>query len=235
MIQAFLRLLAFGVVVFGMVGCSSNKDESSIKGLTEDDAAKLNARGGAWDAEDAPITAQTHVAAGQLAESQGDLSRAIEQYRKALEIDSRMSIAVYRLGIVYSAMRSYDDAIQAWQTYSRMTNGSPESFSNLGFCYELKGDRESAQNVYQQGLAKFPKHQGLRVNYGMMLARGGDVEGGRKQLGEVLSAAQVHYNIGSMYELQGRKELARQEYIASIQADPNFIDARSRLATLDQN
>lgn len=233
MIRAILRLLAFGVVLFGVTACSSK--EGSVKGLSEDDAAKLNARSTAWDSEDPPITAQTHVAAGQLAESQGDLAIAIEQYQKALEIDPKTSIAVYRMGIVYSQMRAYDKAIQSWQQYARMTNGSAESFANLGFCYELQGDKATAANTYNEGLAKFPQHQGLRVNYGLLLARGGDIDGARKQLAVVLSEAQVHYNLGSLYEQQGRKDLARQEYLQSIQADPNFLDARSRLATLDQN
>jgi len=237
MIHTIVRLLAFAAVMLGMAACSSGKkEEASIKGLTADDAVRLNSEHGTgWNSEDPPLTAQTHVAAGELAESQGDPSRAITQYKKALAIDPKTSIAVYRLGIVYSQIRSFDEAIDAWNTYSKMTGGAPEAFSNLGFCYEISGDKAMAANVFNEGIAKFPKHQGLRVNYGMLLARSGNIDEARKQLSEVLTEAQVHYNLGSLYEVQGRKELARQEYLQSIQADPNFIDARSRLATLDQN
>jgi len=235
MVRWILNVLAFSAVMFGVTACGG-RDASSINGLSADDAAQLNSeRSTSWDSEDPPIRAQTHIAAGQLAESQGDYSSAITQYKKAIALDSQSSLAVYRMGIVYSQMRAYPDAINAWTTYSRMTGGAPEASANLGFAYELSGDAGSAANTYQTGIAKSPKHTGLRVNYGLMLARSGKVDEARQQLAAVLSDAQNHYNIGSVYEIQGRKELARQEYIQAIQADPNFLDARSRLATLDHN
>ena len=129
MVRWILNVLAFSAVMFGVTACGG-RDASSINGLSADDAAQLNSeRSTSWDSEDPPIRAQTHIAAGQLAESQGDYSSAITQYKKAIALDSQSSLAVYRMGIVYSQMRAYPDAINAWTTYSRMTGGAPEASS----------------------------------------------------------------------------------------------------------
>lgn len=236
MMRSMIRVFAFATVLFGLTACQSKDESASIKGLSADDAAKLNGeRSTAWEGEDPPIQAQTHFAAGQLAESQGDFPTAILQYRKALALDPQLGAAMYRLGVVYSQMRAYPDAIKSWQSYVEMTQGSAIAYSNLGFCYEISGDPANAENAYQKGIAKDPKNEACRVNYGLMLARSGKIDDAKAQLGAVLTEAKVHYNLGSVFEQQGRKEFARQEYIIAIEKDPNLIDARSRLATLDHN
>lgn len=237
MMRAMMQLLAFGAVLLGLTACQSNKSDSvQIKGLDSEAAAKLSSeRGGNWDVKDPPIDARTHLAAGQLAETQGDLPSAIGQYRKALELDPKMTPAIYRLGIVCSQVRAYSDAIKYWTMYVDATNGSPTAWANLGFCHEISGDPANAENAYQQGIAKDPKSEICRVNYGLMLARAGRIDDAKAQLGAVLKPAAVHYNLGSVFEQQGRKEFARQEYIIAIEKDPNLLDARSRLASLDQN
>src|SRR4051812_40414373 len=50
---------------------------------------------------DPPFKAKTHFAAGQLAESQGDSNRAIQQYWAAVKIDPKQQDALFRLGVLY--------------------------------------------------------------------------------------------------------------------------------------
>ena len=65
-----------------------------------------------------------------------------------------------------------------------------------------------------------------------MLARRGRINEATLQFQAVLSPAQVHYNLGSVYELQGRKQQAKAEYRKAAELDPNLSDARTKLATL---
>ena len=46
------------------------------------------------------------------------------------------------------------------------------------------------------------------------------------QLQAALSPAEVHYNLGSVYEQQGKIEQARAEYQEAIKLDPKLIDAQ---------
>src|SRR5258707_114753 len=64
--------------------------------------------------KDPEVRPHTHFAAGQLAESQGQLERAAQQYRAALKQDPKFAMAMFRLGIIYTQMQAYPKAIDMW-------------------------------------------------------------------------------------------------------------------------
>jgi tetratricopeptide (TPR) repeat protein len=222
-----------------LAGCSS-KDDNNISGIhavSSADAAKLNSeRSSQFEStQDPPITANTHFAAGQLAESQDNPALAVKQYEEALKLDPNHLGALYRLGVVYTGLTRYDDAIAIWKRYVKASGESADAYSNLAFCQEMAGHPEVAEGSYLQGIARSPKNVPCRVNYGLMLARHGRTEEAVRQWQTVLSEAEVHYNLASVYELQNRREQARAEYQQALQLNPRFADAKARLAALDQN
>jgi Tfp pilus assembly protein PilF len=70
------------------------------------------------------------------------------------------------------------------------------------------------------------------VNYGLMLVRQNRVPEAIQQLSVVLHPAEVHYNIGSVYEKMGQKDQAKAEYQKAMEIDPKFWEASARLAAL---
>lgn len=225
------RVFMAAIAAACLVGCSDN---SAVKGLSQDDADKLNAQHSHFEqSKDPKFNANTHFAAGQLAESQDDFPRAIAQYNEALKLDAKHIPSLYRLALVYTQQKDYPKAIEAWKSYIKVTDGSAEGYNNLGFCHELAGQPDLAETAYKKGVAKDPKHPACRINYGLMLARHGRTSEAIVQLQAVLTPAQVHYNLASVYEQQGRKEQAKIEYRKALELDPNFIDARTRLSAVD--
>jgi tetratricopeptide (TPR) repeat protein len=182
--------------------------------------------------QDPPFTTSTRVAAGQLAETQGDRARAIGQYCEALKLDPKCKDAYYRLGVLYCEVKHYPDAIKAWKGYVNVTGEDPTAYANLGFCYQLAGQHTEAAEAYIKGIAKDPKNNACRVNYGLMLVRDNRINEGVVQLQAVLSEAEVHYNLASIFEQTGRKDQARAEYRLAIDVDPNMSDAQARLAAM---
>ena len=71
----------------------------------------------------------------------------------------------------------------------------------------------------------------------MVLLDGGLFQGRRAealtQLQTVLSPAEAHYNLGSVYELQGKNDQAAADYRKALELDPQFQDAKSRLTALE--
>ena len=65
-----------------------------------------------------------------------------------------------------------------------------------------------------------------------MLARLGRTAEATLQLQAVLSPADVHYNLASVLEHQGRKEAAKAEYRKALEPDPTLDDAQTRLSAL---
>jgi tetratricopeptide (TPR) repeat protein len=222
------------LLLVAAAGCTSNKDpESAIRSVGSGTASELNAEHSQFEkSEDPPFTVETRFAAGQLAESQNALPRAAQQYEEALKLNATHRPSAYRLAVVYSQMRQYPKAIEAWKTYVTLTDESATAYGNLGFCYELAGQKNEAESAYRQGIEREPKNQACRVNYGLMLARGGKIDEAIEQLQSVLTPAEAHYNIASVYEQQGRTEQARAEYGKALQLDPDMWEAQTRLQAL---
>lgn len=182
---------------------------------------------------DPAINARTRFAAAQLAESQGEFSRAIEQYQKALELNPKYAEAMFRLGIVQTTTRDFGKAIETWNRYVALANGSATAYSNLGFCQELAGNPAAAEGAYRAGINHEPSNEPCHVNYGLMLARHGRPNEGLLQLQMVLPPAKAHYDLASVYETMGRKKEARTEYARALELDPTFGDAKSKIASLE--
>ncbi len=177
--------------------------------------------------------ATTRFAAGQLAESQQRYSEAINQYKKALELDSKHLPTLYRLAMLYTRLGQHQQAIDTWNHYIRVTDDPATGYSNLGYACELAGRPQEAEQAYRKGIEIDPANQAVRVNYGLMLARRGDFDAAKEHLSAVLTPAQVHYNLASVHELQGRPAEARLEYRRALELDPAFKAARQRLAALE--
>lgn len=219
-----------------LAGCATKKDDAGgITAVPRDQANEMTAQHARFDnVKDPKPTAQTHFAAGQLAESQGATVQAILQYNRALAADAKHLPSLYRLGVLYAQAQAYPDAIHAWTRYVKLTDSDATAWSNLVYCHELAGQPGKAEEAYRQGIARDAKSRPCRINYGLMLARLGREREAFDQLQVVLSPAQVHYNLASVCEQQGRKPDAIQHYRRAIELDADLVEARQRLAKLDE-
>lgn len=197
-------------------------------------APATQARNDFEKSKDPPIAAQTYLAAGQLAESQGRLVQASQQYSRALWLKPDYQEAMYRQGVVLTELKNYPQAIQMWNKYVEATGGDATAYSNLGFCQELALQFDAAELSYKRGIAKDPHNEACHVNYGLMLARKGRGEAALLQLQTVLSPAEAHYDLGSVYEIQKRKQDALSEYHKAIELDPNLEEAKAKIASIGE-
>jgi len=224
-----------GLALF-LCACSSNQKTASIQGLSPSQAEKMSGENAnIKEAKTPAVTANTRFAAGQLAESQGNFDNAIHQYNVALELDPKHLPSLCRLGVVYAEQKNYKKSIETWKRYIVASGDAGYAYGNLGYCYELAGMPNLAKATYQKGIDRDSKNAPCRTNYGIMLARQGDIPGAIRMWNPVLSQAAIHYNLASIYEVNGRKQEAKAEYQKALDSDPNLIDARARLSNLDPN
>jgi tetratricopeptide (TPR) repeat protein len=227
-------LVIINMMLCLLAGCASNGNSGGVTGLAGADADALDAQHSRFEAaEDPPLNAQTRFAAGQFAESQNATANAIAQYREAIKLDPNHQPSLYRLGILYAQVKDYPNAIATWKQYIEATGGSATGYGNLGFCHELASQTREAEDAYKTGISRNPNDQLCRVNYGLMLARLGRTNEAVLQLQAVLTPAEVHYNLASVYEQQEKIEQAKAEYRKALELDPTLYDAQTRMATID--
>ena len=183
---------------------------------------------------DAPrVNFDTFFAAGELAESRGRWRDAAFSYSNALDIEPDNLPTLRRLAIAQVRCGDLPVGLASWQTYLAQSDGAPDAYGGLGYCYELCGDLAKADQTYRDGLARHPDGQLLRVNYGLMLARSGKIDQAKTNLAAVLTAGQVEYNLASVFEQQGKLGEAQQHYKLASQLDPTLAAAHQRLAAIE--
>ena len=178
------------------------------------------------------VTAKAHYAAGQLAESQCNLDKAVEQYRLAVRLDPSHVEALYRLGMILTAERK-PDAPAVWQQYVTVTGGTASAYSDLGFSLDLADRPADAERAFRAGIAQDPKCEPCRVNYARLLARRGDLDAAAAQLSAVLTPAEVQFDMGAIFEAEGDPQAAAARYRKALDLDPQLSDASVRLAAMN--
>jgi tetratricopeptide (TPR) repeat protein len=205
-------------------GCSQNHSASSSNNIAAPDPSAPN--------PNAPLTADTRFAAGQVAESRGDWPHAVEQYEAACKLDPTAPLPLVHLGLIYVQQGRLELAITTWKKYIKVTNDDAAGYCNLGYTLELARRLPEAEAAYQTAVARQPTNETARVNYGLMLARAGRISESIAQLQVVLTPAEVHYDLASVFESEGKKTAAREEYQKAIDLDPDMSDAKVRISAV---
>jgi Peptidase family M1 domain/Tetratricopeptide repeat len=120
---------------------------------------------------------------GQGLVQQGELTQALEQFNKALEVNKNSSLAHYRIAEVFFLQRNLQAAANA---YREALNGDGEprwtevwSHIQLGKIFDMTGQRERATNEYRQAIQTNDDTQGAQSEAGKYMrtpyepARGG--------------------------------------------------------------
>ena len=98
-----------------------------------------------------PLYPFNYVAMGMLLEVRGDYPKALEQCRKAVEIDPNFWPAYsYCLGWSYDRMGNHGQALKAFEKGVAVGSGLPVPIALLGVEYARSGNREQARKVLEQ-------------------------------------------------------------------------------------
>jgi tetratricopeptide (TPR) repeat protein len=102
------------------------------------------------------VRLRASILRGQALQQQGDLSGALTEFNKALDLNKNSSLAHYRIAEVFFLQRNYQSSANA---YREAINGDGEprwtevwSRIQLGKIFDITGQRERAVNEYRQAL-----------------------------------------------------------------------------------
>ena len=102
------------------------------------------------------VKLRASILRGQAMQQQGDLTGALLEFNKALDLNKNSSLAHYRIAEVFFLQRNYQSSANA---YREAINGDGEprwtevwSRLQLGKIFDITGQRERAINEYRQAL-----------------------------------------------------------------------------------
>jgi tetratricopeptide (TPR) repeat protein len=102
------------------------------------------------------VRLRASILRGQALQQQGDLSGALEQFNKALDLNKNSSLAHYRIAEIFFLQRNYQASANSYRS-SINGDGDPRwtevwSHVQLGKIFDITGQRERAINEYRQAI-----------------------------------------------------------------------------------
>ena len=178
-----------------------------------------------------------------LAQAQtGDLSGAVDNYRKAAALDSTNSALQADLGTALFENGQHAEAIEHLETSVALAPESAEAHNKLGFILAKEGQDEEARVHLEKAVELKPDSAEYRFNLGYVLARGGNAVAAIPHLEKAVQLTggkdwECLAALGSAYNRAGRGseaiEATRRALNLALQAHNQEV-ARSLRATLER-
>src|ERR1700733_266930 len=102
------------------------------------------------------VKLRASILRGQAMQQQGDLTGALTEFNKALDLNKNSSLAHYRIAEIFFLQRNYQSSANAYRSAIN-GDGDPRwtevwSRIQLGKIFDITGQRERAVNEYRQAL-----------------------------------------------------------------------------------
>jgi tetratricopeptide (TPR) repeat protein len=118
-----------------------------------------------WVLKSTPdLAVRVAVLRGQQQAAQGDLTAALVEYQKALDVNKTSALAQYRIGEIFFTQRNYQSAANSFRDALR-GDGDPRwvevwSHIQLGRIFDVTGQRDRAVNEYRLAVQTNDNTQG---------------------------------------------------------------------------
>ncbi|TFG15862.1 MAG: tetratricopeptide repeat protein [Promethearchaeota archaeon] len=101
---------------------------------------------------------------GDIFFDDGKFQKALENYKKALDIEPKNVDALICCGLCYRNMEEYDKAIEYYDNALEIEPDNKTALNNKGYVLECKGDIEAAIDFYKKSLEIDPNYDMPLVN-----------------------------------------------------------------------
>lgn len=152
----------------------------------------------------APSLSRARFSLGSAYTMNGQLDKAIEQFRVALQLKPDYGDVYLNLGYIYSEQGKFDEAIKHYQRALQFTNYDLHYiYTGIGLVYLRLGLLDEAIKHFQISIKGNPRYY--------------------------LS----HYNLGIAYMKNGLKEMAKSEFETTLELNPDDADTRKLLKSIE--
>jgi tetratricopeptide (TPR) repeat protein len=159
-------------------------------------------------------SAQVHVLLGQAHHARNEDLQALEELKKASEMDSRLPMAHYYSGLIYIKMGKFDEAAREFEAELAVNPKDSDAKYHLAFVLLSGRQTDRGMKLMREVIELKPDHADARYELGKALLGQGDL----KRAIEVLEAAaklgpdkpHIHYQLGRAYTAAGREADAQK-------------------------
>jgi tetratricopeptide (TPR) repeat protein len=124
-----------------------------------------------------PLSVEEHIKLGKIYESQQKYELAAEQYRAALEIDSKSVPSLLLLGDLSFQTKNYSEAESVYKKAIKLQPGNGDIYNNLCWVYlEQHTETDKAEELIRKAITTTPEHRAYYLDtMGVVLLRLGRI------------------------------------------------------------
>ncbi|MGI9239753.1 MAG: tetratricopeptide repeat protein, partial [Verrucomicrobiales bacterium] len=170
-------------------------------------------------------------------ERQKNLPAALEEYRRAIELDPTITVAHLNRGAILSRSNDpsqLESGIVALREAVRLNPNLAASHYHLGLALERSGQFPDAFKHYRQASLLAPDHLGNAMQLAHLLERAGKLESALTEYQKIYDihpqSAQAAFQIGAVFEKLSRPGEAAVAYRNSLRQQKNYVPALNNLA-----
>ena len=180
-----------------------------------------------------PHKARPYNNLGAALADDGQYSKAIEQYHKALQINPYYPKAYANLGFALAKQGKVEESIAQFLKASQLQPGDYETLSNLGVTLIMQKRYAEAIKYLSEAVELNPYFAKAHNNLGVALNREGRAEEAIDHYSTALKLdpeyAEAYNNLGVALANQGRYEEAISQFSAALKINPGYENARRNL------
>jgi protein O-mannosyl-transferase len=170
-----------------------------------------------------------HNNLGLALAQRGVFAEAIEEFRKAVEIDPAFVEAQTNLGNFLAQRGSPEEAISHLRQALAIDPAFANAHNTLGNILADRGESDKAIEHFRQALQTNPKSAMTYYNLGRALAKRGDLKEATENYRTAAelnpSDPDVYNNLGLVFQSQGKFEEAVEQFHNALRIDPKYVKA----------
>lgn len=181
-------------------------------------------------------TATELIVAGQRCNASGDLERAENLFRQAVEADASNADSFFELGVTCYRLNKRGEAADSFQAALRLDPQHAEAHNYLGMTWQSLNNLEAAIDCYRKACELNPKFGDAQFNLGQAyLAKRNPVAAEhcfRHCLSLQPDLFDAHCRLGKTVLAQGRADEAVECYMQALQQRPKSVDLYVEIAQI---
>lgn len=167
-------------------------------------------------------------------EDKGEFDKAIEELKKAVEIDPSSLGAHVNLGNAYTSKGDFDKAVEELKKATEINPDNALTHNNLAYAYALKGEFDKAIEEYTKVLEINPNDMRVRHSLANAYRDNGDFDKAIEEYNKIMDIypyfPDVRNNLGLAYHGKGEFDKAIEEYEMALMIVPHYSEAHYNLA-----
>jgi arylsulfatase A-like enzyme/Tfp pilus assembly protein PilF len=165
-----------------------------------------------------------------------DFKTALEQYKRALQINPSYDLATINLANTYRALGQYDAALVGYERYLEKDPRNALVRYQMGELYVDLGRLEPAEAAFRQALTDDTRVAAARNALGVVAFKRGDLTKAEQEVRAALAQKEdvrlAHFNLALIAEQRGDLQTAAVEYQKEIDMQASAYKAAFNLARL---